>query len=490
MFSIRRVTQSRAFKVSLGAFGFLVALSAILMYWILFVRVTNTGLTFENELRIPPEMEMKVNEDGAKVFDLSVEHGEMEFFPDQLAETMGVNGNYLGPTIRASRGDRVILNVRNYLKEDTTMHWHGMHVPALMDGTPHQTISPGKIWTADYEITQEAGTMWYHPHTHGRTAVQVYHGIAGLFILDDENSTCMDLPDTYGEDDIPLIIQDRLFNEDGSLNYEIRRGANYGDTILVNGTYDPHVSVEARKIRFRILNGSNARIYWIGFDDQREFQQIATDGGFLDSPVDTIRVRIAPGERAEIVVDFSDGEDIKLKGFPEAGLLETFDSWSQATTNGHFDLLEIRPEPASRDSHVIPEKLNQIARLERDSADVERIMAMGGMVINGKSMDMGRIDERVRLGDTEIWEIRNQTGRMHPFHVHLVQFLILDRNGREPSPQELGWKDTVLVMPEERVDVIMKFAQYADPDIPYMYHCHILEHEDNGMMGQFVVADE
>jgi bilirubin oxidase len=490
MLDIRKITQSRAFKFAFVTFSLLATLLAILLYWVLFVRVTNAGLTFDNELRIPPEMKGMVNEDGVKVFDLRVEHGKMEFLSGQIAETLGVNGNYLGPTIRADRGDRVILNVSNYLKEDTTMHWHGMHVPAVMDGTPHQTISPGKMWTAEYEITQESGTMWYHPHTHGKTAVQVYHGIAGLFILDDENSKRIDIPDTYGDDDIPLIIQDRLFNEDGSLNYEIRRNANYGDTILVNGTYDPHVSLESRKIRFRILNGSNARIYWIGFDDEREFQQIATDGGFLDSPVDTTRVRIAPGERAEIVVDFSDGKDVILKSFPEAGLLETYSSWSAATTNGHFDLLEIRPQPASRNSHVIPKRLNRIARLERGSADVERTMAMGGMVINGKSMDMGRIDERIRLGDTEIWKIRNQTGRMHPFHVHLVQFLILDRNGRKPSAQESGWKDTVLVMPEERIDVIMKFDQHADPDVPYMYHCHILEHEDNGMMGQFVVVDE
>lgn len=490
MLSLSECLRKRRFKIVMGALGPLLIFAALIFYWVLFVRLTNGGLTFTNALQIPAEMEFRVNEEGAKEFDLRVQHGEKEFFQGRTANTFGVNGDYLGPTIRAKRGERVILNVHNELKESTTMHWHGMHVPAEMDGTPHQTIQPSKKWTADFVITQEAGTMWYHPHTHGKTATQVYQGIAGLFIIDDENSQSLDLPDTYGVDDIPLIIQDRLFNEDGTLDYQIRAGANYGDTILVNGTYNPHLEVEARNIRFRILNGSNARIYWLGFEDQRSFQQIATDGGFLDSPVATKRVRLSPGERAEIVVDFSDGEPIKLKSFPEAGLFDTTSAWFGQTTNGHFDILEVRPQPTTRKSHSIPETLNQIQRIEPESATVTRPMVLGGMVINGKSMDMHRIDEEVRLGDTEIWRIRNQTGRTHPFHVHLVQFLILDRNGRPPSKQESGWKDTVHVKSGETVNVIMEFKQYADPEIPYMYHCHILEHEDMGMMGQFIVIDE
>ncbi len=472
------------------ALALLLALACAIFYWILFVRVSNAGLAFENDLIIPPEMEFTVGPDGEKRFTLYVQEGEREFYPGLGAPTMGVNGNYLGPTIRAKRGERVVLNVHNYLNEDTTMHWHGMHVPAEMDGTPHQKITPGGDWTADYTITQEAGTMWYHPHTHGGTATQVHQGLAGLFYIDDANSERLELPNEYGVDDIPLVVQDRLFNTDGTFNYQIRTGAHYGDTILVNGTVAPRLAVESRKIRFRILNGSNARIYWLGFEDGRTFQQIATDGGFLDSPVDTKRVRLAPGERAELIVDFADGEAVKLKSFPEAGLLETTAAWFGQTTNGHFDVMEIRPQPATRVSHEIPDTLNRIQRLDRDRANVTRNMFLGGMVINGRSMSMMRIDERIRLGDTEIWRIRNNTGRTHPFHVHLVQFLILDRDGRPPSAQEAGWKDTVHVAAGETVNIIMQFTQYANRHVPYMYHCHILEHEDNGMMGQFVVVDD
>ena len=384
MLSIADLTGSRTFKIITGSLAGLLILCCALFYWILIIRVSNTGLNFENALHIPPEMEYRIQEDGAKEFDLYVQHGETEFYQGQVALTMGVNGSFLGPTIRAKRGERVVLNVHNELKEDTTMHWHGMHVPAEMDGTPHQNIEPSRSWTAEFNITQEAGTMWYHPHTHGNTATQVYKGIAGLFILDDENSEHLDLPDTYGVDDIPLVIQDRLFNEDGTLLYQIRNGAAYGDTMLVNGTVSPHLEVESRKIRFRILNGSNARIYWLGFEGGRHFQQIATDGGFLDAPVETRRVRLSPGERAEIVVDFSDGETVKLKSFPEAELLDTAAAWFGQTTNGHFDILELRPQPATRDSHVIPERLNNIQRLDREDATTTRLMIWGGMVINGK----------------------------------------------------------------------------------------------------------
>ena len=273
--------------------------------------------------------------------------------------------------------------------------------------------------------------------------------------------------------------------------------------------------VEARRIRFRLLNGSNARIYFIGFDDGREFHQIATDGGFLEAPLQTDRVTLAPGERAEILVDFSDGAEVVLKSYPEAGLLETIGSYFGGAGTGNLQLLKIVPRPANRVSHGLPERLNSISRINAAQAAKTRPMVLGGPIqrgpvqggrggqggrgrragqlgppINGKTMDMARIDEIVRLGDIEIWEVRNRGGQPHPFHVHLVQFQILDRNGRPPSDAELGWKDTVLVPPGDLVRIIMPFERYADPQVPYMYHCHIMEHEDNGMMGQFLVVED
>ena len=505
-------------------FGVPVSLLMVgVLYWVVFHRTSNAGGEFPNVLQIPPELRGELVE-GVKQFRLEVLRGSREFLSGRSTETAGVNGGYLGPTIRVERGDQVQLEVVNQLDEITSMHWHGLHVPARMDGTPHQEILPGDSWVASFEIDQQAGPMWYHPHPHGITGAQVYQGIAGLFWIDDANSLSLDLPKDYGVDDIPLVIQDRSFNRDGQFQYRRGQAPAYGDQILVNGTLEPNVEVESRLIRFRLLNGSNARTYHIGFEDNRRFHQIATDGGFLETPWETDRVILASGERAEIVVDFSDGQAVKLMSFAEAGWLETMESFFEGEGNGRFELLLVRPIAAQRSSHALPERLNTMTRLDPDSATITRTMRLGGpfrrnaqnnrdgerdrdfrggpggggggggrgrgIPINGKLMDMHRIDERVRLGDTEIWEIENRSGQMHPFHVHLVQFQILDQNGRTPTGADLGWKDTVRVPANESVRIIARFSRYADPEVPFMYHCHIMEHEDAGMMGQFLVVEE
>lgn len=483
------------------------AASSVIFGYLFFYHVTNSGLIFTNQLQIPPLLEPS-EQHGQKVFELNPQHGQTEFFPSRFSDTMGFNGNYLGPTIRFSKGDNVVINVTNRLDEATAIHWHGMHVPAEMDGTPHQMIPPGQTWQAKYPILNEASTMWYHPHPHGHTATQVSAGLAGLIIIDDENSDSLNLPKTYGVDDIPLIVQDKLFN-DGEMIYQVNNGSYYGDTILVNGTFDPYIEVPAKLVRLRILNGSNGRIYNFGFDDNRTFHQIATDGGLLEAPVPLTRLNLATGERAEIVVDLSDGEETLLKSYP----IVDFQAVGQYfATNGarhsHYDVLKIIPEldhPDLSDQAIesFPQKLNTIKRWSAEDADnIRSFQIAGGLVagevapgpgpafpINGKRMDMGRIDEVVMLGDVEIWEITNAGGQPHPFHIHDIQFLILDRDGVPPSPSESGWKDTVLVNVNETVRFITQFTTYANSTIPYMYHCHILEHEDGGMMGQFVVAD-
>ena len=484
-----------------------VVFSVAVSYWVIFVRATNGGLTFENKLRIPEQLFGTVV-DGRRQFQLTVDEGSREFLPGRRTPTAGINGPYLGPTVRLRRGENVDLIVRNDLDEMTTMHWHGMHVPARMDGTPHQKIEPSTSWPASFEVHQQAAPLWYHPHPHGTTGRHAYRGIAGLMWIDDENSEALDLPKTYGVDDIPVVIQDRLFDDDGAFRFAISQGAVYGDTMLINGTWNPFLQVESRRIRFRLLNGSNARIYYIGFDDNRVFHQIATDGGFLDTPLRTDRVVLAPGERAEILVDFSDGAEAVLKSYPEAGLLETVEAYFGGIGTGHLVLLKIVPGPAKRASHALPERLNTIARIDASKAVKTRPMVLGGPIqgaqggrfagggpgpgppINGKIMDMRRTDEVVRLGDIEIWEVDNRGGQAHPFHIHLVQFQILDRNGQPPTGAELGWKDTVLVPAGDIVRIIMPFDRYADPEVPYMYHCHIMEHEDNGMMGQFLVVED
>ena len=517
-----RQTMSRGMKPTIIGLLAIVLLSALTCYWLIFVRVTNVGLTFENELQIP-EQSFGTVVDGRRQFHLTVAEGAREFFRGKQTPTAGVNGPYLGPTLRLRRGEDVDLIVQNNLDEMTTMHWHGMHVPARMDGTPHQRIEPGESWTASFRVHQQAAPLWYHPHPHGTTGRQVYQGVSGLMWIDDAESDALDLPKTYGVDDIPLVIQDRQFDDSGAFRFALTQGAVYGNTVLVNGTWSPLLRVESRRIRFRLLNGSNARIYYVGFDDGREFHQIATDGGFLEAPLRTSRVTLAPGERADLLVDFSDGAEVVLKSYPEAGFLETIGSYFGGIGTGNLQLLKIVPQPASRASHGLPERLRSVPRIDPEQAAKTRPMVLAGPVqggraaqgpqggaqgpqggqggrarrrgpqgipINGKTMDMARIDETVRLGDIEIWEVRNRGGQPHPFHVHLVQFQILDRNGRPPPAAELGWKDTVLVHPGELVRIIMPFERYADPDVPYMYHCHIMEHEDNGMMGQFLVVED
>ena len=503
-------TKSRRLKRAATGLLIIVLLAGATCYWLMFIRVTNGGLTFENKLLIP-EQSFGTVVDERRQFHLTVAEGSREFLPGKQTPTAGVNGPYLGPTLRLRRGEGVDLIVRNNLDEMTTMHWHGMHVPARMDGTPHQKIEPGESWTASFQVDQQAAPLWYHPHPHGNTGRHVYRGVTGLMWIDDDNSDALDLPKNYGVDDIPLVIQDRLFDDDGAFRFAVNQGAVYGNTMLINGTWSPFLQVESRRIRFRLLNGSNARIYYVGFDDNRVFHQIATDGGFLETPLQTSRVILAPGERAEILVDFSDGVEAVLKSYPEAGLLETIESFFGGIGTGNLQLLKIVPQPANRASHALPERLNTIARIDASQAAKTRPMVLGGPIqggqggqggrfaagapgagppINGKIMDMERMDEVVRLGDIEIWEVDNRGGQAHPFHVHLVQFQILDRNGQRPTGAELGWKDTVLVPAGDIVRIIMPFERYADPQIPYMYHCHIMEHEDNGMMGQFLVVEE
>jgi len=449
-------------------------------------------LGFENELKIPPLLEPRA-EDGRKVFDLTLQQGRAELLPGKPAETWGVNGAYLGPTLRAERGDRVELRVRNDLPETTTVHWHGMHLPAVADGGPHQPIEPGATWTPSWEIDQPAATLWYHPHPHGKTADHVYRGVAGLFILDDPDSDALQLPADYGVDDIPLIIQDKRLDDDGALDFSqglISPTGRLGSTILVNGTYSPYVEVGDERVRLRLLNGSNARVYNVGFADDREFDLIATEGGLLETPERIGRIQLSPGERAEIVTAFEPGERIVLRSF-EPDLGTSF--WESRFAGGDdsFDLVEIRAAANLTTSPEVPDALGAHEHYQLEDATRTRSFELSGQSgINGRKMDMSRIDEIVPPGATEIWKVRNAAGTPHNFHVHGVSFTVLDYAGEEPPAHLSGLKDTVYVPPDETVTLLVRFPDYPDPDSPYMFHCHILLHEDRGMMGQFVLAEQ
>ena len=480
-----------------------------------------------NALKIPPLLE-GVRRDGRLHYALQVQNGQSRFLPGLSTPTLGINGDYLGPTLRLRDGDDVSLDVSNGLSEITTMHWHGLHVPAIADGGPHQVIEPGASWSANFRVTQKAGPYWYHAHPKDYTGEQVYRGLAGMILVEDEESRGLELPGDYGVDDIPIVIQDRQFNSDGSFRYvtspmDTMFGI-HGDTILVNGTVNPHFVPTTRKVRFRLLNGSNARVYTLAFSDGRQFQQLGCDGGFLGQPLPMTELTLAPAERCEIVVDFSDGAPVNLISKPLPANSPYRMQGMMGRMHGQlsdqsFHILAIEPQSNLASSSELPPILTTVPDYE--SAGIDRVrrfeleMAMGmgmgggrgpggggpgggggrGMMmgggqqfsINGRAMDMNVINERIPVGSTEIWEIHNNSMMMHPFHIHHGQFQVKERNGRPPHAHERAFKDTVKVAPGETVRVVMEFLNFADSENAYMYHCHILEHEDGGMMGQFVV---
>lgn len=445
---------------------------------------------FTNELAIPPLAESAV-EGGVRTFDLTAQKGSTEFpGQDGPTETWGFNGSFLGPTLRAERGEKIAVDVANDLDEPTSVHWHGMHLPATMDGGPHQMIDPGQTWKPHWTIDQQASTLWYHPHPHGETEDHVYKGLAGMVILDDDASAEADLPDEYGVDDLPLIVQDKSF-DDGELELS-DDGAEpgmLGDTVMVNGTIGGVQEVTSEKVRLRLLNGSTARTYAFEFPD-RSMDLIAGDGGLLDEPAEVDRLRLAPGERAEVVVDFTAGETVRMR----SAEVDLGGVAVPATMGGHdsFDVLEFRaaetltpaPEPAwSPSSHAEDDALVEAEAAKTRKFELEE------REINGERMDMNRIDEVAYVGDSEVWEVRSKQPIPHSFHIHDVQFEVLSVDGEAPPVEMSGRKDTIYLEPNRDYRLLMRFEDFADPTMPYMYHCHMLLHEDEGMMGQFVVIE-
>jgi FtsP/CotA-like multicopper oxidase with cupredoxin domain len=448
---------------------------------------TISGAAAARPLAIPPVAESTVV-DGVRRFALTAQAGSTDFGDGRSAETIGLNQSYLGPTLRMARGETVAVDVTNSLSEMTTLHWHGMHLPAPDDGGPHQMIQPGQTWRPSWTIDQPAATLWYHSHPHGETAQQVYRGLAGMLLIDDPAGEPTGLPSTYGVDDVPLIVQDKSFDGSGDLIIDPAGTATtgfLGDTLVVNGTVAPYYEATTALLRLRLLNASNARVYDFGFSDNREFALIGTDGGYLERPWQTDRVQLSPAERADIVVALQPGETVQLRSTsPDLGSrVGSRHRFGQGT----FTVLELRAAEQLAGGTTVPAALAQLPRLDPADAAVTRAFRITGRAINGRPMDMGRIDEVVTVDATEIWSVTNADPQPHNFHVHNVQFQVLDIDGREPPPDLAGWKDTVYVAPRSTVRLIMRFEDYTDAQWPYMYHCHLLWHEDIGIMGQFLV---
>lgn len=439
--------------------------------------VSLNNSTGENELKMPPLL--KSDNKKEVVYTVRAQKGETEIFDGTKTKTYGYNGAFLGPVLRLNKGDTVKIRLINKLDEVTTFHWHGLEVPGKADGGPHTVLKPGEEELIEFKVTQEASTLWFHPHPKGKTAEQVYNGLAGLIYIEDDNSKSLQLPNEYGKNDIPLIFQDKKFDNKKQLNYNAARNddGTIGNTLLINGTLNPKLTVKKEKVRLRLLNGSNARNYTFKLNSGDSFVQIATDGGFLNKPVKLKEISLVPSERAEIVVDFSQ--------------LNTQKDLALINGDGSI-LLPFEVSNQSVKDSSIPGKMNNFSVTEKEknlpvTKKVEFFGMMDKVTINGKKFDAERIDFTQKKGVTGVWEFYNKPdsmgGMIHPVHIHGTQFKIISRNGEAPPENERGWKDSFSLKPDERVKIAIQFKYEG----VYMLHCHILEHEDNGMMSQIKV---
>jgi FtsP/CotA-like multicopper oxidase with cupredoxin domain len=402
--------------------------------------VSNVGrVRFARPLAIPPLAGSRRTAAGTREFPLRLAEGHSELLPGHRATTWGVNGPHLGPTLRIGRGEVMSPTVTNDLPESTTLHWHGMELPAEADGGPHQMISPGQEWRPSWRVDQPAATLWYHPHPHGRTKEHVYRGVAGMLLVDDPDADLTGVPRDYGIDDIPLVIQDKNFTEDGQLDLDgiafggINITGLLGREILVNGTWGPYLEVRAERTRLRILNASNARVYDLAFEDGRRFAVIAGDCGLLPAPAETARLLLSPGERAEIVVEMTPGETVRLRSLaPELSGNPLYDRLAGGADE--FEILEVRAAEQLRPSPPLPARLPAAPDIpDPESGREPRLFRLGHFLIDGDAMDMDHIDAVVRIGSSEIWEVRNGVGVPHNFHIHNAAFEILDIDGAAPD---------------------------------------------------------
>lgn len=439
--------------------------------------------------------------------------------------------SYQGPTLRLHKGQKIRITLSNRLPSASILHWHGMHVPSEMDGNPRDAIDTGDTYVYEFEVRNRAGTYWYHAHTHNYTGMQVYKGLAGLLLVSDNEEQALQLPET--DYDISLVIQDRKFNRNNQLiyvNHMMQRMRGFfGNQILINGYPDFTLPVEARSYRLRLLNGSNSRIYKLGWDHGLPITVIGTDGGLLEQPVTRPYLLLAPSQRREIWVDFSDfriDTELTMHSLDfETGLQHHMMGGMMARRHGgmmgkgmmghdksefgnHFPVFKVKVTKNAHSNTKLPQRLTGIDSLSiKDASNAESprtiTLSMQHMsaFLNGRSYKMNdvRPDEKIPVNSLQYFEIDNDsTGMMtmpHPIHLHGEPFQIVKRR-INPNFNDAyktinqgfvdsGWHDTVLIMPGEKVTILKPFSDYKGL---FMYHCHNLEHEDLGMMRDFQIV--
>jgi spore coat protein A len=469
---------------------------------------------FTVPLPIPPILKPVRTAADTDYYEMTQRAGRQEILPGLKTEVWGYGGIFPGPTIEARSGRQVVIRQWNELPVPVSTHLHGGKTPPESDGYPTDLILPAKPGAPSrgdhahhggeghpgskdyhYPNEQRAATLWYHDHRMDFTGPQVYKGLAGMYIVRDEVEDSLPLP--RGEREVSLVIADRTFLEDGSLYYPsidpslteepgtLAPAINgmFGDTILVNGAPWPRLEVSNTRYRFRILNASNARFYDLALDPAppggMPFVQIGSDGGLLEAPISHDRILTSPGERFDVVVDFSRylvGQEVTLKNLEGEGRTK--------------DVMRFVVARREKEENAVPERLApELDFPDPDEAEATRRFQFiagggwGGMsTINFRVFDPGRVDAKPRLGSTEVWDFHSDQN--HPIHLHLVHFKVISRNGGMPAPWDAGWKDTVLMRAGDDVRIAARFSGHRGK---YVFHCHNLEHEDMMMMANFEV---
>jgi bilirubin oxidase len=421
--------------------------------------------------------------------NLTAEPARLSLVPGSTTDVLAYNGTVPGPTIEVREGDRVVVHFTNRLDVETTVHWHGLHLPFISDGSPFHPVAPGE--TYDYVFTTRpgsAGTYWYHPHPHHATGNQVGRGLYGAIIV-----RAADDPVPASIPEKILILSDNRLRPDGSIDLPERHShqgrvdfenGREGDVLFVNGSVMPTLTIRSGEVqRWRVINASAARVYRLSLEGHT-FTQIGTDGGLFERPVELTEIMLAGAERVELLV----------RGTGAPG-----DRFALQTLGYNRYIPQTRPTDWDRPRNIlalqytreapmapvkIPETLRPIPTLDPAEATATRVMSLSQGMINGKLMDMRRVDVSAKIGATEIWEVENLVGMDHPFHLHGFQFQVLERNG-VPTPFR-AWKDVVNVPKHETAKFIVRYENYTGK---WMFHCHILDHEDHGMMGVLEVTE-
>ena len=459
--------------------------------------------------------------------------------PFLLYQTEHAGQAYQNPILRIESGARFTASLDNALAEPTIIHWHGLHVPAVMDGHPSTAIAPGGRYDYDFTVRDRGGTYWYHTHAHELTAKQAYNGLASYFLVDDDDqrnlAKALDLK--LGVTDLPLVIQDKQFDAKGKLQYRPNMQETMmgwlGDIVLANLTPNAVHAVTPRTYRLRLLNGSNSRIYRLAFvkgDSALPFNVIGTDGGLIEQPQTVSEAFLVPGERLDVLFDAGQaqpGDEVFLKslafdpmenegagnamsGMPgmggkdhDMGQMMAGMSTSRLALGAAFNVLKLSVVAGERIAATLPARLSKVNPIRTEGAlerKIELSMQMMRFLINGRSFRMGEIAFDVKRGAVEIWSISNPVlGMPHPMHLHGFSFQVLERLNSPPQwsaaarfgkgrvVSDLGWKDTALVWPGETLRIAIDFAHEFAGDQTYVFHCHNLEHADAGMMINFRV---